>query len=186
MSKEAAIADAAVADDFGPLERFLESHGIECLALRWAPDKAILNVPELAFLHDYWLRLPRIGGLARYAAIDPLEMRPALGHVMLLEADEAADDYRYRLYGSRIAERAGFDLTGKLTRDVPTHPAIQVFFRVCYRACAQRSIPLFTRHAPPVSIGVVYWSRIVLPLADETGETRHFLVGNVPDKGHTA
>jgi hypothetical protein len=32
-------------------------------------------------------------------------------------------------------------------------------------------------------VGVVSWSRIVLPLADETGAARHFLVGNVPGKG---
>lgn len=184
MNAEGEMAEAALAGEFGPLERYLESHGFKGLALRWAPDSAALDVPELAFLHDYWLRLPKIGALARFDAIDPLDMRPALGNVMLLEADKTADDYRYRLYGSRIAERAGFDLTGKLTRDVPTHPAIGLFFRVCYRACAQRKIPLFTRHVPPASIGVVHWSRIVLPLADETGEARHFLVGNVPGKGH--
>jgi hypothetical protein len=184
MIEEAAITDAAIAGEFGPLERFLESHGFEGVVLRWAPDAATLNVPELAFLLDYWRRLPKAGALARFDAIDPLEMRPALGNVMLLEADEAADDYRYRLYGSRIAERAGFDLTGKLTRDVPTHPAIGLLFRVGYRACARRMIPLFTRHVPPASVGVLYWSRLVLPLADEKGAARHFLVGNVPGKGH--
>jgi hypothetical protein len=186
MSEEAALTDAAIAGDFGPLERHLESHGFENLLLRWAPDPAKLNVPELAFLHGYWLRLPKAGSLGRYDAIDPLEMRPALGNVMLLEADEAADDYRYRLYGSRIAERAGFDLTGKFTRDVPTHPALGLLFRVCYRACARRKIPLFTRHVPPASVGVLYWTRLILPLADETGAARHFLVGNVPGKGHPA
>ncbi len=183
MNAEAALAEAAIADEFGPLVRYLESYGFEGLVLRWTPVAGTLDVPELAFLHDYWLRLPKMGALARYDAIDPLEMRPALGNVMLLEADEAADDYRYRLYGSRIAERAGFDLTGKRTRDVPTHPAIGLLFRVCYRACAQRKIPLFTRHVPPASMGVVCWSRIVLPLADATGQARHFLVGNVPDRG---
>ncbi len=184
MSDEAAIANAAIAGEFGPLERYLESYGFESLVLRWSPDAATLAVPELAFLRDYWLRLPKAGALARFDAIDPLEMRPALGNVMLLEADDAADDYRYRLYGSRIAERVGFDLTGKFTRDVPTHPAIGLFFRVCYRACAQRKVPLFTRHTPPTSVGVAYWSRLVLPLADEKGAARHFLVGNVPGKGY--
>jgi hypothetical protein len=186
MIGESAIADAAIAGEFGPLERFLESQGLEGIVLHWVSAETVPNVPELAFLHAYWLRLPKVGALARYDAIDPLEMRPALGYVMLLEADPAAEDYRYRLYGSRIAERAGFDLTRKLTRDVPTHPAIGLLFRVCYRACAARRLPLFTRHVPPANVGVVYWSRIVLPLADEKGEARHFLVGNVPGKGHPA
>jgi len=109
-----------------------------------------------------------------------------IGESGIADAATVGEDYRYRLYGSRIAERAGFDLTGKLTRDVPTHPAIGLLFRVCYRACAARRLPLFTRHVPPANIGVVYWSRIVLPLANEKGEARHFLVGNVPGKGHPA
>lgn len=182
--RESSLVDAAAAGDFGPLERFLESQGFQDVKLVWSPDASTLSVPELAFLHEYWLGLPKAGSLARYDAVDPLAMRPALGNVMLLEADDEVLDFRYRLYGSRIAERAGFDLTGKFTRDVPTHPAIGVLFRVCYAACARRQMPLFTRHVPPTSVGVVYWSRIILPLADATGAARHFLVGNVPGKGH--
>jgi hypothetical protein len=183
MNGESSITQAAIAGDFAPIESYLKSHGVQSVTLCWDPDPATLTVPELAFLHDYWLKLPKIGALARFDALDPLNMRPALGNIMLLETDEAADDYRYRLYGSRVAEQSGFDLTGKCTRDLPTDPAIGFLFRVSYRASAQRKRPLFTRHVPPASVGVVSWSRIVLPLADETGAARHFLVGNVPGKG---
>ena len=79
---------------------------------------------------------------------EPLDMRPALGNVMLLEAEGGSDDDRHRLYGARIAKRSGFDLTDKRTRDTKTHPVIGLLYRVLYGAVTVRRAALFLPHVP--------------------------------------
>jgi len=185
VSEEARLIDAAIAGDFQPLRRVMAANGLSASELAWDPPRSGVREPPLAFLADYWrgLRAQCGGDLPPVDRVEPLDMRPALGNVMLLEAIDGEDDFRYRLYGSRIAERSGFDMTGKRTRDIPTHPAIGLFYRVQYAAVSARREALFSRHVPPVSVGVRYWDRLVLPMADADGMARHFLVGNVPCDG---
>ncbi len=180
MNARDALVDAVVAGDFIPLGRRMYDEGLTPPALAWNPAPEELAEPELRTLAAYWhARRAALDGLPHVNSIDPLEFRQALGYVMLLDA-EADGAFRYRLYGSRIAERAGFDLTGRTTREVKTHPAMGLFFEVCYLAVARRGEPLFTRHVPPSGVSVAHWSRLVLPLSDATGAPRHYLVGNVP------
>ena len=185
MSEDARLVDAAVAGDFQPLMRAMAAHELSASQLQWDPQEAAVREPPLAFLLAYWhgLRAQQDGALPSVDRVEPLDMRPALGNVMLLEAIAGSDDFLYRLYGSRIAERSGFDLTGKRTRDIKTHPAIGLLYRVQYAAASVRREALFSRHVPPASVGVRYWDRRILPMADAAGEARHFLVGNVPCDG---
>jgi hypothetical protein len=175
-----ALVDAVVAGDFVPLGRRMTDERLPAPTLAWNPPPEELPEPQLRVLAAYWNgRRAALDGLPHVDSLDPLQFKEALGYVMLLDK-EGDGSLRYRLYGSRIAERSGFDLTGRTTREVQTHPAIGLFFEVCYRAVALRGEPLFTRHVPPSVIGVTHWSRIVLPVADAAGAARHFLVGNVP------
>ena len=41
---------------------------------------------------------------------------PWVGHLALLDVVEAGEDFRYVLYGTRLAETFGFDLTGHSAR----------------------------------------------------------------------
>jgi hypothetical protein len=185
VSDDAHMIDAAIAGDFSPLVGVMAASGLAASGLQWSPPLSALREPALAFLLTYWhgLRAPHNEALPHIDRVEPLDMRPALGNVMLLEAEDGGDDYRYRLYGSRIAERSGFDLTGKRTRDIKTHPAIGLLYRVQYAAVSVRREALFSRHVPPATVGVRYWDRLILPMTDATGHARHFLVGNVPCDG---
>src|SRR3546814_16038514 len=88
----------------------------------WSSDvcSSDLPTPQLSFLLRYWLGLQDSDGRVAPDRIDPMQMRPALGHIMLLDVLDGGADYRYRVYGSEIAQRAGFDMTGKCPSELPT------------------------------------------------------------------
>ncbi len=77
--------------------------------------------PELRRLLEYWQtkRRPHDRLPAR-VDIDPLEMRFALGHLILADV-EPGDPirFRHRLIGTRIVEYAGYDATGLYVDDIP-------------------------------------------------------------------
>lgn len=172
------MARALASGDSAPLDAYLASHGMEKTRYVWSPTPADLPEPRLVALLGYWSELRGIDGLPKLDATDPLRLGEALGYAMLLEA-LADGDFRYRLYGSRIADRAGFDMTGKRTSEIPSHPAIGTLFGVVYRAATARRTPIFTRHTPPAPIDATHWSRLVLPMQGAEGRI-DFLVGNVP------
>jgi hypothetical protein len=173
-----AAAAALAAGDTAALTALLADMGMAAPDIVWNPHETDLPDPRLRGLLAYWRRLRASGGLPRLPDIDPIEMGDAVGYAMLLEALPEGD-FRYRLYGSRIAERAGFDMTGKRTSEVPTHQSMAAFFGTVYRAASLRRVPVFTRHAPPSKVNVVYWTRLVLPLSGADGRI-DFLVGNIP------
>jgi hypothetical protein len=171
-------ARALTAGDAAPLIAVLAGMGMTAPDIVWNPGEADLPDRRLRGLLAYWDGLRAGGNPPRLIDIDPVEMGDAVGYAMLLEALPEGD-LRYRLYGTRIAERAGFDMTGKRTSEIPSHPSIAAFFGTVYRAAALRRTPVFTRHAPPSQINVVHWTRLVLPLSGAEGRT-DFLVGNIP------
>src|SRR3546814_3279971 len=101
-----------------------------------------------------------------------MQMRPALGHIMLLDVLDGGADYRYRVYGSEIAQRAGFDMTGKCTSELPTGSLASLFFIAVYQAVLLRPEPVYTWHQMPVDITVNTWHRLVLPLHGPDGTIR--------------
>jgi hypothetical protein len=70
--------------------------------------------PELRKVQAYWESKHRPGGgLPRRADIDPLELRFALGHLILTDVEHGAPPrFRHRLVGSHIADYLGYDATG--------------------------------------------------------------------------
>src|SRR3546814_15766909 len=93
-----------------------------------------------------------------------MQMRPALGHIMLLDVLDGGADYRYRVYGSEIAQRAGFDMTGKCTSELPTGSLASLFFIAVYQAVLLRPDPVYTWPQLPVDLPVNPWPRLLPPL----------------------
>jgi hypothetical protein len=145
----------------------------------WSPTMEQLSSDTLRVLLAYWTRLPRGSTLPLASAVDPLEMSGALGYIMLMDVEDDGWDYRFRVFGSFIAEWAGFDATGKLISQLPVRPLAQ-FFIATYRACLERLEPMFTEHVPPSDVHTNNWQRLILPLEDGNGSINRILVGNVP------
>jgi hypothetical protein len=146
----------------------------------WQPSAERLAAPQLRFLRRYWTDLARGRAMPRAGDIDAIEMRPALGYVVLLDVIAGGRDFHYRLFGSLIAAASGFDVTGKRVSQHKASPHIVEFALAGYGAALARKEPLLTEHGPPPGVDVFAWHRLILPLAGETGAVTRFLIGNVP------
>ncbi|MGE5202072.1 MAG: PAS domain-containing protein [Acidobacteriota bacterium] len=148
--------------------------------LAWSPTAEVLPSAQLQFLLEYW----RVRAGERRAPtirdIDPIEMRPALGFIVLTDVIAGGADFRFRLYGSTVAAVSGFDLTGKRLSEHPAPDYVSAFYLALYRAAYRRVEPVSTTHRPPLAVHTHTWHRLMLPLADDSGEVVRFLSGNVP------
>jgi hypothetical protein len=169
----------ALAENWTELHRLFAAEGILPPVVLWNPTRDQLVLPQHRFLLDYWRGLIREGRLPTRQELDPVAMAPALGFVMILETIEDGWNFRYRLYGSRIAEHTKRDYTGLTTADLAGPPCITAFYTSIYRALARRPVPLFTENTPAPFVHVTHWRRLILPLGDGGGAVTGYLVGNV-------
>ena len=76
--------------------------------------------PRFRWLFDYWLE--RLDGrrLPGRADIDPIDFPHLLGRINLIDISRSQERlrFRYRLWGTKIAEMIGRDYTGRLIEDV--------------------------------------------------------------------
>lgn len=176
-----AFTRAVLAGDASALTPHFGAQGIATPSFRWNPTADDLEEAPLKALHRWWHdRHPEKDGLPSVDAVDPVDLREALGHLMILDVLEDGWDYRYRLYGSEIARFAKRDYTGQRTSDLKVLSLIPAFYIACYRAVLARPEPLMTRNQPPTDVATVNWTRLVLPLIGADGKIARFLVGNVP------
>jgi hypothetical protein len=99
-----------------------------------------IRSPRLKWLRDYWLgKAPAPGVLPARAALDPIEMKPVLSHVMVIEV--VAGRFRYRLVGTEVVASAGYDFTGEFLDDQDF--ANRDFYLGCYRDIVVSKQPVF-------------------------------------------
>lgn len=70
-------------------------------------------------LWEHWMRLRGDRTLPARRQLDPVDIRYALGHVLLVELHGAPPRFRYRLIGSKITHRDRIDLTGRWVEELP-------------------------------------------------------------------
>ncbi len=146
----------------------------------WQPAPDQLDPGPLRFLFVHWTALKGARALPLLSQIDPLEMRPALGYIKLVDVLENGRDFRYRLFGTAIALVSGYDMTNRRLSEHPASDYIVAFYRAVYRAVLQRQEPILTVHSPPAAVSATIWCRLILPLAGATGQVDRFLTGVVP------
>jgi hypothetical protein len=81
--------------------------------------RSVIREPKLLRLYDYWMERR---GTRRYPAradLDPLDMKFLLGELLVLDVFYEPLRFRYRLHGTKLVTRAGFDMTGKWVHDWP-------------------------------------------------------------------
>lgn len=153
------------------------------LRIAWVTRPDQLPEPKLAFLLEHWQGLAAAcGGVPDRSDLDIVDLAPAIGNLMMLDAERDGLDAIYRVYGTGVAERAGRDWTGYRVSEMNriTRTPAALLYRSCYLAAYRRQAPLFTEHASAKWIGVYTWRRLILPLARPGARCSRFLVGNLP------
>jgi hypothetical protein len=169
-----------VAGDMAAIRAVFVDHGAQPPVLVWNPSLDHVSEDTMRFLAQYWRDIAHAGTLPHIKRIDPVELRPALGYVLLLDAIEGGHDFRYRLYGSIVARVSGFDMTGKKLSEMPVSTYVREFGIASYRAALQRREPVYTERNPVGAAHTTSWQRIALPLVDDSGAVVRFLVGTTP------
>jgi len=78
-----------------------------------------IEAPSLRRLYAYWNERRQGREFPSRRDIDPLDFPYVLGHLMLLDVLHAPLRFRFRVYGTRLAARVGYDMTGKMVHDLP-------------------------------------------------------------------
>jgi len=78
-----------------------------------------LDDPLLIRLHDHWRSLRRGREMPSRADLDPLDIAFILGNVLLVDVLRDPTRFRIRLHGTNMVARAGYDMTGRFTDELP-------------------------------------------------------------------
>jgi len=173
------LVDAISVDDHASIERFHRLAAAPQPCFWWLPHDEVLP-GGLQRLMDYWSGLRGGAPIPRRDQIDPLSMREMLGFIMLIDVIDRGVDFRYRLYGSKIADLTGVDLTGRLLSQAPIEPSLAMFVMAGYRAVTRRAAAYFSSIETISEGRAILWSRLALPLSDREGAVSRILVGCAP------
>lgn len=150
-------------------------------------DRPDFKEPKLASLWDYWAARKAARRYPDRADFDPVDMRPWLGHLMLVELVEGR--WVYRLYGTYFVETFRREMTGKGIDELPAEQA-----RVLqeeYDAVRTTGEPVMRTYSAQFDFGTLdgrqswqldqTWERVSFPLSDSAagpgGDVRLVLVG---------
>jgi hypothetical protein len=149
--------------------------GVEGLAFLVDPPN--VSPPVLQPVLDYWNAKRGARAMPRRRDIEPLELKPYLRHLFLIER-LAGEDFRYRLIGSEITERYGRNSTGKRIREVYADlPAIAQWFTTMLLAVTTLKRPVLASGTlRAIGKDHVLSESLHLPLSDD-GDTVTMIFG---------
>lgn len=136
-----------------------------------------IETPCLRQLYVYWDSRREGREFPARRDLDPLEFRFALGHVVLIDVLRDPQRFRFRLHGSELSLRAGYDMTGKLVDDLPNPANRAILLKRC-RSLVETRRP--TRVLDRRSLGkrLYGYEAVWLPLAGD-GYAIDMLMGGI-------
>jgi hypothetical protein len=134
--------------------------------------------PRLRQLLAFWNDRRGDGALPGCATIDAIELWGWLGNLILVEA-VAAGEFRYRFYGTGLAEYYGRDLTGKTTAAL--RPDVRELVRREYAEVCRTARPLLVTHTRRVREQPMLVEKLILPFAGDRGDVARLLAGAYPN-----
>jgi hypothetical protein len=138
-----------------------------------------IDHPELLRLYDYWNAKRRGRPMPTRQDIDPLELRPLLPHIALIEVEQNPRRYRYRLVGTQLVSILGQDVTGKYLDQMP--PLFRRFATNAYAELMARKAPtyaVYDTHIP--MFRAVRYKRLMLPLSPDGDRITMVVAGFFP------
>jgi hypothetical protein len=141
-------------DDAGPLDQ-----------TAWNPQPADCSSEVVRQILDYWQHKRRGRPMPSRADLDPLEMRRALGQIIMIEVHRDPLRFRTRLVGTDQASRRGIDLSGKWLDDLPQQYRDLVMPRAI--AVTERAEPMYSRVRRMMDDRWYDYEAVWLPLAQD-------------------
>lgn len=174
------LVDLLLADRQSDIKAYFAAHEARLETLLWNPTTAVTDSMPMRFIIEYWERLRKGNDtIPPASAVSPFDLKPALGHVMLIDVLDEGWDGQFRVYGTKVAETYGRDMTGRRISEIDGGNYVSIFFRALYRAAWLQQKPFFTHHFPPPHVAVESWQRVALPLAGTDGKVSRFLACNI-------
>lgn len=144
-------------------------------------DPSHLANPVLAFLKDYWDQKRGRRPMPSRNDINPAEMKPHLGWVVLVDALPDFSDFRYRTVGTSVTRYILADATGKTVREMFARygEAALNGNLATYRKCA-RDHAIVHAYGPAAWMehGFLDFDSLYLPLSDD-GKTVNMILSAV-------
>lgn len=132
-----------------------------------ANTAADIEQAALRDFHRYWDE--RRGG-ARWpprSAIDPLDLKPLLGSLVIVDVlhdgGGAPPRFRYRLFGSSLVQWFGFDMTGKTIDDWPG-AEYGAYLNASYREVVAAARPFRRKRSIVKDNRILRYESLMLPL----------------------
>ena len=127
---------------------------------------AAISNPILRQVYAYWTAKRGARVFPARADIDPLEFRFALGHVSLVDVLCNPLRFRYRLVSTALTGRLGYEMTGKMTSEIPEF-GIREYVTSRYTDMLQRAAP--THEEGDILLDGKLWrfEAIYLPLSSD-------------------
>jgi hypothetical protein len=167
------------AGDLGAIAAVFRANGAYPPEANLSPTTEQIGQDPLRFLLDHWLKLAGDAPMPHVRQIDALELGPALGYIMLLDVVEGGRDFRYRLFGSKIARLSNFDMTGRLLSQHSASAYAVEFSLALYRNAVDQRRPVFAIRHPVRAEHTAKWLQLALPLRDDIGAVARLLAGTV-------
>ena len=103
----------------------------------------LFNHATLDALFQYWNKKRGVRAMPTRQDIDPIEMGPKLlPHLMLCEIADHGERIRFRLVGTSLVKRLGFDPTGRLLSELPKSDYLDLLGKLLRHAYVEAS-PLY-------------------------------------------
>jgi hypothetical protein len=134
--------------------------------------------PQLGALHCLWEAKRAAAPMPSRRDFTVEELGPWLGHLMLVDAIEAGRDYVYRVFGTRIADFFGHDLTGKRLSTLT--PQVQRAVGEEYGGVLATQRPRYVVGSPFLWRRSAMVARVILPLSHAGSAVDQLLIGFYP------
>ena len=132
--------------------------------------------PQLRRLYAYWAA--KRGGRAMPGRpdIDPLELHFILGNLILIDVLRAPLRFRFRLYGTALAHRAGYELTGRMLDELPA-TEFRAFVEESFTKVVETGTPRWALRERVMDSKQYRYETLLLPLSRDGELVDMLLIG---------
>jgi hypothetical protein len=130
--------------------------------------------PELRRLYDYWQARRRGRRYPARLDIDPVDIKYALGNVSLVEVAGDPPRFRWRLVGTLLVQRLGYDMTNQWVDDYPNE-AYRQYLIDSYRTIVATGEPTAALNERDIDGKPRRFEILRLPLAED-GQTINMIL----------